>query len=83
MDFYLSIEDGHVVVTDKNTNDVGTIIYTVEQYAEYFNRKADLADRPIEDFCIMSSSALDFPDEYTKSATVIDLCDAIRNGVPA
>lgn len=31
----------------------------------------------------MCSSSLDFPDEYTKSKKIIDLCDFIRNGEEA
>ncbi len=79
MDFYLTIRDGQVVVMDlREATKSRTVITNADEYNLYFQAKADIAGVAVAELDIMSSSALDFPEEHTESANVKALCAVLR-----
>jgi len=78
--FFLTIENEKLVVKFDGSNNGETtrVIDSVTDYNDFFRSKADEAGLHVGQLQIMASSSVDFPDEYTKDADVIELAGTIR-----
>jgi hypothetical protein len=74
--FFLTVEKDGLWV--RNHTGHRWKLKTVEQYNEFFARKARQYNLDIEDFTILCSSSLDFPEDYTRNKDTIALCNLIR-----
>jgi hypothetical protein len=79
--FYFVIDDlGRLVVQFDGTfgGKITRVIRSRRQFADFIRAKADEASVGVDHLGLVCSSTLDFPKEYTKDETVIDLCDYLR-----
>ncbi len=78
--FYLTILKGWLVVQydGPRGGKVTRRIKGAQEYARFFQSKATEYGVPVEDLHIMASSSVDFPEEYTDRAEVIELCNRLR-----
>jgi hypothetical protein len=53
-------------------------IESVEDFVSFIKARAEKFKCTPDDFIIMCSSSMDFPDEYTKNKKVIKLAHALR-----
>lgn len=77
MNFYLTIKDGKLVC-HHGVSPVGfekkvTIIESKDQLIALLAQTAVACGIPEEDLTVMSSSTLDFPEEYTTDPAVLEL----------
>lgn len=82
MKFYLTIEDGKLVC-HHGSSDLGfekkvTPIESKEDLIALLARTAADCGIPEEDLIVLSSSTLDFPDEYTTDPAVLKLAAWVR-----
>jgi hypothetical protein len=75
--FFLTIEDGNVVVKMKGKT--LETFKTLDDYKAFFTKVCEENDLRPEDLVVMSSSSLDFPEEETEDPAVIELCNQIRS----
>lgn len=76
---YLTVESD-AVVASLNQGHAKMAFDSIESWEKQMTEWAqDWSNRRVEP-TIMCSSSLDFPDEYTSKQSVMDLCNAIRNG---
>jgi hypothetical protein len=79
--FFLTIEYDNVVVKYDGTSGgkVTRPIRDIEDYRQFFISKADEAGVDIDNFDVMCSSSIDFPEEHTKNPKTINLAREIRS----
>lgn len=78
--FFLTIHHGQLAVIYDGTHGgrVTRTIPNLEDMAQFFTSKANEAGRELHELTYLSSSSLDFPEEYTENQDVIDMANAIR-----
>ena len=80
--FYLTMADGFLVVQydahEETGVEVTRKITGAQDYHDFFRAKAHELGVGVMDRHIMASSSVDFPDEYTDRADVIELCNQVR-----